>query len=221
MAAQSLKSATYRKFTPSSWYLKYRNMDDLCVQVRIFRQLSETLPEEESEFPENLDSIEECVINQLADIITDEMRHGFQTDRLGTVLRAGAEAMRAAPLPRKDHFAFGILDLIQQHISSLHSGKINDKVVKLSISVAKQSPYSFLRCKAFELLAQLSAREGVGNMPVQLVNSLLRRNDIWSREELTKVINQWKMMRKRAIDLEQFEEGLKGHWPDCVVSAYA
>jgi hypothetical protein len=180
-------------------------MDDLCLSVRVFRELSSRNPQNSYEWmkdiPGFLETAEESVINQLTDILLEELEKGLSKDRLGSAVRATGDAIGTAPLARKDHFVYGILDLIQQHIQPLDSGKVNFKVMEFSLRIAKQSPYSYLRCKAFEVLAAMSSKPGIGQAPIQRVYDLLA-GDTWPVELREKVSNQWKIMRFRAVDVE-------------------
>lgn len=158
--------------------------------------------------PNILETAEECVIDELSDTLMRELEPGFSNGKMRNILRTGGDAIGAAPIARTDHFIYGILDLIQQHVQTIDSGKLNDKVVKLSIYVAQKSPYSFLRCKAFEVLAEMSSKPGVGQMPVQMVRKLLEGNT-WQNDIRDKVSDQWTAMRKRMVDVEEYLTKLK------------
>jgi hypothetical protein len=189
-------------------------MDDLCLSIRTYRQCNSSGNVEQwiNDLTEMLETTEESVINQLSEILLEELEKGLTKDKIGTVIRTTKDAVGTAPLARKDHFVYGILDLIQQHIQTLDSGKINEKIVRLSLHVAEISPYSFLRCKAFEVLAAMSSKPGVGQMPIQLVSSLFEKNAF--KEDADKVGAQWRTMRKRAVDVEYFFMELRGKSPN-------
>ena len=106
--------------------------------------------------PDFLETGEENIINQLSDILYEELRNGFGKDKMGAVVRTGGDAIGTAPLARKDHFIYGILDLIQQHIQPIDSGKVNYKVMEFSLEIAQNSQCSYLRFKAFEVLTAMS-----------------------------------------------------------------
>jgi len=163
--------------------------------------------------PEFLETAEESVINQLTEILFEELQKGLSKDRLGSAVRTTGDAIGTAPLARKDHFIYGILDLIQQHIQPLDSGKVNYKVMEVSLRVAKQSPYSYLRCKAFEVLAAMSSKPGIGQAPIQKVYDLLA-GDTWPGELRGKVTSQWKVMRLRAVDVESYLRELRCKSPN-------
>jgi hypothetical protein len=193
-------------------------MDDLCIQLRVFRHLNQFNPPNTTDewiesLPEFLETAEEAVVNQLSEILLEELQKGFGKDKVGTVIRQGGDAVGAAPLARKNHFVYGILDLIQQHIQSLDSGKVNYKVMEFSLQVAKGAPYSYLRCKAFELLATMSLKPGIGRAPVEKVHDLLAR-DTWDDELHEKVGNQWRIMRKRAVDMDCYIAELQNKSPN-------
>jgi len=196
-------------------------MDDLCIQLRVFRQLNQlnppnTIDEWMESLPEFLETAEEAVVNQLSEILLEELQKGFGKDKVGTVLRQVGDAVGAAPLATKNHFVYGILDLIQQHIQTLDSGKVNYKVMELSLQVAKAVPYSYLRCKAFELLATMSLKPGIGRAPVQKVHDLLA-GDTWDDELHEKVGNQWRIMRKRAVDMDCYITELQNKSPNIIL----
>lgn len=193
-------------------------MDELCIQLRVFRQLEQLNPPNTVDkwmesLPEFLETAEETVVNQLSEILLEELQKGLSKDKLGTVIRRGGDAVGTAPVARRDHFVYGILDLIQQHIQPLDSGKVNYKVMEFSLQVAKMTPYSYLRCKAFEVLATMSLKPGIGRAPVEKVHDLLARG-IWDEELREKVGNQWRIMRKRAVDMDCYIIDLRNKSPN-------
>jgi hypothetical protein len=180
-------------------------MDDLCLSIRMFRELNddsrtsvEKLIENFSDF---LETAEETVIRQLSEILMDELNKGLNKDQIRTLIRNSGDAIGAAPIARKDHLIYGILDLIQQYIQPIQSGKIDNEVINLCIRVTKDSPYSYLRCKAFEVLAVMSSKPGVGQAPIHFVNALLM-GETWAPEIQEKVRGQWRVMRTRAVEFE-------------------
>lgn len=207
-----MKTAVQVKYTPTSWHTKYRNIDDLCLSIRTFRQYSicqspnVTGPPWINDTPEISDALEtaeDCVVNELITTLETELEKGLSKEVVRSALRATGDAAGTVPLARSNHFFYGVLDLIQQHVQGLNSGKLNNKVVKLAIRVAEESPYSYLRCKAFELLAGMIPKTDIGQMPVSMVNELLENNK-WPEKVREKFSNQWFVMRKRAVDMEKF-----------------
>ena len=191
-------------------------MDDLCLSVRAFRQLNDNIPVSGNEWMENmpdfLETAEENVINELSDILYEELRKGLSKDKMGAAVRTAGDAIGTAPLVQKDHFIYGILDLIQQHIQPIDSRKINYKAMEFSLEVAKNSPSSYLRCKAFEVLAAISSKPGIGQAPVHKVHDLLA-GDTWALEKREKVANEWRILRKRAVEVDYFLSDLRNKAP--------
>lgn len=196
-------------------------MDDLCLSIRTFRQITNQDakgPFEKwiDDLPELLETAEECVINQLSEILLEELEAGLGKNKVRDMIRTGGDIIETSPLTQSHFiFVYGILDLIQQHVETVDSVKINDKICKLSIHVVQQSPSSFLRCKGFEVLAVMSSKLGVGQMPFQMVNQLLETN-IWPHSIREKVGYQWEVMRLRVIDVEQFLTELRSKSPNLV-----
>lgn len=207
------------KHPPSSWHSKYRAIDELCLSIRMFRQFNNESPNTVEEWiesiPDFLETTEENVILELRAIILEELQDGLPKETLRDIVRTTGDAIGTAPLARKNHFIYGILDLIQQHVQMIDTDKIYDfdskvdnKIVELSLEVVKQSPYSYLRGKAFELLIAMSSKSGIGLMPIKEVNELLAKSD-WPRDMKNKVRDQWRVMRDRAVDAEHFLLGLR------------
>ena len=215
-AARSLKYTVQMKRDCSSWHDQYRTMDDLCLSVRLFRsfgnELQPDIEKSSVEFPEILENAEESVINELTEILLEELRKGLDKEKVGKVFRTGGDAIGIAPVSRKNHFEYGVLDLIQQQIQPLDSGKINYKVMEICLQVAEVSPYSYLRCKAFEILAAMSSKPGIGQVPVYRVNDLLAK-ETWPFQAREKVGMQWRIMRKRAVDVDYYLMDLRNKSP--------
>jgi hypothetical protein len=184
-------------------------MDDLCLSIRTFRRYSREANNEINERDnvqrsEMLETAENNVINELTETIKKQMPEGLGTDRVKNARRTAANSFGGMPIARTGHFVYGILDLIQQHAKTIDLGKLNDKIVHLSEFVAKNSQYTFLRRKAFELLEEMSNRSTVGGkMPKDIVQSFLH-DPKYPPEMRQKANNDWISMRERALDLEKF-----------------
>ena len=155
------------------------------------------------DIPNILETAEECVIDEMSDTLVRELHNVLSKEKVRNMFRTTGDAIGAALLPRTGHFIYGILDLIKQHVQTIDSGKLNDKLVKLSVFVAQNSQYSYLRCKAFEVLAEMSSKPGAGQMPIQMVKELLE-GSTWPNDRRDKISDQWTAMRKRALDAEQY-----------------
>ena len=212
LAAQSLKTAVQVKHPPSPWNVKYRTMDDLCVSIRVFRQykMDRLASGEEDilcgDIDELWESAEENVVIGLSDILVEELKQDIGNDYIGTALRAASDAVGTAPIQRNGHFVYGILDLIQQVITSIDSVKINNQVVELALQIAKSS-HSFLRCKAFEVLATMSSKKHFGHIGTA-VDEIVD-GDEWKPDEREKVESQWFIMRRRVMDTEHLVKELR------------
>ena len=192
--------------------MKYRTIDDLCLSIRTFRRCSSyqspTVSEKSwmndiPEISDALETAEDCVVGELIATLEIELENGLAKEAVRSALRATGDAVGTVPLARSNHFFYGVLDLIQQHVQTLNSRKMDNKIVKLSVSVAEKSPHSYLRCKAFEILASMIPIPDIGQMPVTMVTQLLENNK-WSEKVTQKFSNQWFVMRKRAVDMEKF-----------------
>lgn len=100
------KTAVQRKYPPSAWHGKYRNMDDLCLSVLLVRQDIEALSKDTMDSG-LLETMECCVLNQLIEILDKEAEQVLQ-DRTGRAIRTGSNAVGASSRTRKGHFVYGI-----------------------------------------------------------------------------------------------------------------
>ena len=187
-------------------------MEDLCLSVRtIHRCANSTEPAEEwmESLPDILETAEESVVNGLTDILSNKMKNGLQKESARDIQRKTAELVGAGPIGRVNHDVFGILDLIQQNLQTIESGKLVGKVIEVSLLVAGQSPYKYLRCKAFEVLAELNSRPNLGEFPAGMrVEEMLHKSD-WPNAKLQKVTDQWNVMRRRALDSDIYFQKLR------------
>jgi hypothetical protein len=192
--------------------MQYRTIDDLCLSIRTFRQYGSSQSPKTTEQPvkndipeisDALETAEDSVINELLTILDAELEKGLPKEVVRSVLRATGDAAGTVALARINHFFYGVLDLIQQHAETLNSGKMNDKIVKLAVRVTEESPNSYLRCKAFEILTVMIRKTDIGQMPIKMVKQLSENNK-WPEKRSKKFTNQWIDMRKRAVDMEKF-----------------
>jgi len=199
-------------------------MDDLCLAVRTVRHYyNQTKKLQEGEkikgdFPDLLDDTELSVVDGLIDILKEELKAGLGSMKGRNTIRAGLDALTMNPLSRGNHLIYGILDIIQQHVPAINNGKIDGKVVEIALEVAQHSKYSFLRCKAFEVLAVM--RNKFNGMVKERVNDLLENRSIWPSVELRgKAIEQWKVIRNRVKTMEKILKQLRDEVPDVDISS--
>ena len=187
-------------------------MDELCYSIRIFRECQGFFPKRgKEELPDLLDKTEECAVDELCHVLLEEMKAGLGNDMLRKTARTASDLVGSAPLSRTGHFVYGILDLIQQFAQSLDNGKIHDKVVKLAAQVAQESPHSFLRCKAFAVLIALGSKAGATHT-LSMVTDMVEK-DSWPTGLREKVIAQWRVMRRRALDMEAYYQDTERQTP--------
>lgn len=220
----ALKLALDYKLSPSTWHAKFRSMDDLCLAVRTVRHYynqSQKLQEGEklkSEFPDLLDDTELSIVDGLMEILKEELKSGLGSTKGRNTVRAGLDALTMNPLSRGNHLIYGTLDIIQQHVPAINNGKIDGKVVEIALEVARHSRYSFLRCKAFEVLAVM--RNKFNGMVKEKVNDLLEDRSLWPSLELRgKAIEQWKVTRNRVKTMEKILKELRDEAPDVEISS--
>lgn len=210
-AAHSLKTVVEFKNKPAWWHVKFRTIDDLCLSIRTLRKYYEKNKEIEQwddDFQDQLVETELSVIIEVSEILEQELKSGLRSDRGRSFVRGAIDLFGMTPISRGDHFIFGILDLIQQHARKIESAKVNDKIVKVALKVAQESRYSFLRCKAFELLATMTTKRDIS--PDQEVKEML---NTWPTEIQEKAKNQWKMIKRRVEDVEEKLAHLRGEAP--------
>lgn len=189
-------------------------MDDLCLSIRTVRQYYKQTQKaggdqkSKTEFPDLLDDTELSVVNGLIEILKEELRLGLGSKLGRNIARAGMDALTLNPLSRGNHLMYGILDIIQQHVPAINNGKIDGKVVDIALEVAQQSKYSFLRCKAFEVLAVM--RSKFNGMVKERIRDLLENRSLWGTSELReKATEQWKVTRSRVKTMEKILKELR------------
>lgn len=203
-----MKTSFQFKYPPSSWHLTYRTIDDLCLSIRNFRQYSNSLHSskslEQSDDDTNiLETTEESVIGALISMLEAELKKDFAKEIVRTKVRSATAALGTAPLSRANHFFYGILDLIHQHVQTVETFKYDRDVVELSMKVAEKTAHSFLRCKVFEILTAMISKPGIGQLPVKLVKKALEDNDWLDLKSRQKFHDQWFVMKRRAVDVEK------------------
>jgi hypothetical protein len=187
-------------------------MDDLCLSIRTLRKHYEKTKDVElwdDDFPLQLVETELSVINELSTILEEELKLGQSSDRGRNLARATSDVFGLTPISRGDHFLFGILDLVQQHAQTIESVKVSNRIVKVALKVAYESRYSFLRCKAFEVLAVMSMKRDFS--PDQEIRDTLSKD--WPVDMQDKAEWQWTVIKRRTEDLERKVKRLRGEAP--------
>ena len=179
-------------------------IDDLFVSLRVLRHFYDsTNPDHDQTFSTKLAATERAVVDHAAKILSREIDSGFES--------AGQSPNRQDfPVARQDHFAFGIVDTLQEYASPLEESGLLWQVLDLSFSTCQRSPYAFLRCKAFEVIAQLSLKDVIGRKVMGNVNVLLDE-DVWPSQVRQMVREQWEVMGLRPVAFHQFISRFQGH----------
>lgn len=199
-AVKSLMTAVKSTPKPSPWHSKYRTMDDLCQLIQAFRKYRETAPrsiEWTYESVDITDAAEENFIVSLIDILELEFgRLGWSFTR--AVLTPGADAFGVPTFSSNHHFIYGILDLLQQHGRTTKSGKVAEKIRKAASQIVQKSPSrSFIRTKAFEVLASLRDTAPSNEMALNAIES-------WPDGVLQrKAKDDWRILRARVEDMNR------------------
>jgi hypothetical protein len=183
-------------------------MDELFISIRTLRQFRSPSNAEQTEewakdIGDILETAEESVINELTDILAQKIEKGLPMEGAREIRRRWVnEVINGGPIGRVNHDVYGILDLIKQHVSSIGSGKLNGKVAEASLLVVKNTPYKYLRCKAFEVLAALISKPNLGEAHIEDRVQQLFDGSGWSESKLKKVEEQWEATEIRNIQME-------------------
>jgi len=183
-------------------------MDDVCQLFRTFRKYKDQHPRN-TEWGHNsgdaTDHAEVHFIRGLIDILEGEFGNlgwSFKTSVLGP----GADAFGMAPFSSAHHFVYGILDLFQQHIQETYNGKVAEDVMGAALQIVQKSPSpSFLRTKAFEVLASLRETGVANDKTFEAIESWPPSRD----RDKERAIEEWRIGKHRVEDLERNRRKLK------------
>jgi hypothetical protein len=210
-ALKALKIVVDVKNKPVGWLSQYRNMDDLCLSVRMLREYYTKNKDQEKwddSFHRKLVETELDVIKQLIRILDEEAENGFPNESLQHAIISTATAVGGSPISRANHLMYAILDLIQQHTGTIGSDdqsiKVINHILETAVSVARESRYSYLRCKAFEVLATLKSR--LGDLPDARVRYEMSGYDA----DPQTVLDQWSTVQEQTERMQKFLYGLRG-----------
>jgi hypothetical protein len=187
-----------RRLTPSIWYDDYRAVGNLLLNLRLFLE-SNARENNKGLVKEAVDGLEkfwtdsqvyfQTIVNQLVKNDVDKS-NAVKNMEKGTfpALEAEAiqndEAINTPPIARTGHFAFALLDLIQQSIKP----DWVDESIKLAMYVTKTSAHTFLRRKALEMLLSIGKMDAVGlvNIEKELSQSI----------EIKKLAEDWREVKR-------------------------
>jgi hypothetical protein len=197
---KALKITFDLKHKPVSWLPMFCDMDDLCLSIRMFREYymtHEDKEEWEETFHKKLEETESCVIDELTVILNCEVQKGIKNGALCHIASSTSKALSLSPIAEKHHLLFGILDLIQQHVQAIKNPKLTKNISEVALLVAEGTKYSYLRCKAFELLAAM--RPNLEGLPDNQVRNMLQN---WEPDIKNSGLSQWEAIQRRVEDMQ-------------------
>jgi hypothetical protein len=190
-------------------------MDDVCQLLRTFRKYKEQSSETDTEWKEDSEDVmERSEVNfviSLIDILESEFSKlgwSFKT----AILTPAANTFGIASFSSTHHFVYGILDLIQQHVRTTNCGKVINEVMKSALQIVQKLPSrSFVRTKAFEVLASLKDKNVANDKTIEAIKT-------WSDGGAQKVAkDEWRIIKVRFEDMElDCKDAMKGidrHFP--------
>src|SRR5271154_3317740 len=193
-------------------------MDDLCLSIRMFREYydkNKNIEKWDDDFHALLVETELCVINELIVVLNEQLGDGFRNEVGRNIARSASDALGQGAISRDNHFMYGILDLVQQHtetITDVKLMKLTRPILDTAVQVAKKSRYSYLRCKAFEILATLKPQ--LGGLPNQLVVDMLDGESGRHAELAQSGLSQWRTISRRVEDMHDLVNGLRGKFKE-------
>ena len=220
---KSLSVEVQRRLTPSAWHTEYRHIEDFIYYKRLFRERSENTEakglvkaatEELTTFSNQADSKFLEVLKELIDhdmIASNKVSDQYEDGTLPALAEEAThncrDTLETPPIARTGHFAFALMDLIQQHLPILNPDAHFSALVDLALDVASSSNRSFLRAKALELLFNIGKSDGVGLAKVEtyFINAVKKER---KGGNLNKVSWMWQNLKKRMEEMNAFREQL-------------
>jgi hypothetical protein len=117
------------------------------------------------------------------------------------------DVIETPPIARTGHFAYAILDLIQQLLCPICTHTEIDDLIKLSLSVARSSNHSFLRYKALELLFAIGGIESVGMSKIEKSLDQTLKEDLVPTN-FRRAMSKRREVQKRGNDMANFRAQL-------------
>ena len=198
-----LQPSLKRRVTPSAWYDDYRAVQNMLLNLRLFlefnaRENTKGLVREAVEsletFWNDSKTYFDMVVSELVknDVNKSNAIKGLENGTF-PALEAEAtqndEAIDSPPIARTGHFAFALLDLIQQSIRPGSPRRFDDSI-RLAMYVVKNAAHSFLRRKALEVLLSIGKVEGVGLVSIE--------KELAQATENRKLVEDWKEVKRQA-----------------------
>jgi len=205
-ALKALKVVVDVKHKLVNWLSQYRSVDVVSISVRLLRESyakTKGMESWDDDFFQKLVDAELDVIKELVSILDEEIDNKFPNETIRNARRSTNNILGGAPISRANHFMYAILDLIQQHAESLGSDdplvKVKNHISKTALRVAKESPYSYLRCKAFEVLATMKPRLA------DFTDTRIEYEMSGSDDDVRKTaLEQWRAIQLQVEKMQQF-----------------
>ena len=203
---KALKIVVDVKHKPVNWLFQYRSVDVVSISVRLLRESyakTKGMESWDDDFFQKLVDAELDVIKELVSILDEEIDNKFPNETIRNARRSTNNILGGAPISRANHFMYAILDLIQQHAESLGSDdpsvRVRNHILKTALRVAKESPYSYLRCKAFEVLATMKPRLA------DFTDTRIEYEMSGSDDDVRKTaLEQWRAIQLQVEKMQQF-----------------
>ena len=220
---KSLSVEVQRRLTPSVWHSDYRSIEDFIYYKSLLHERGgnteikgqvKAAAEELSAFSNQSDFKFLQVIKELIDKDTLASNAVTDTFERGTLPALAAEAtqnerdtLETPPIARRGHFAFALMDLIQQHLDIFNPDTHFESLFSLGLDVASTAHQAFLRLKALELLFHIGRLKGLGLSKVEnyFVNAMKKEN---KQGNLRKIPGVWHLLKKRMEELDAFRQQL-------------
>jgi hypothetical protein len=193
---------------PSPWNGQFRAADKFLCHMRLFRDSLGTdpkgLPDASEDLQRFLKSSEVYFVNSIKQLLELDIENSNSITKPedGTlpalIKEARNEDLDTPPIARTGHFAYGLLDLVQQHWAK-------PDAIDLAIYVAKTTSHTFLRRKALEVLYN------IGRSDLEKIEARIKR-DIGSETP----IKGWIGVKRRGEEFDKF----KGDFPPITVDYF-
>jgi hypothetical protein len=134
--------------------------------------------------------LSECCLELIESLADETKTLSRGPNRADKAFRFINSLFGAGPRARCGHYLYGILHLIQQYCTLPLSEDLNHKIVRACLRVAEGAPYTFLQCKAFEVVAKVRAKPGMEKMVDQMRLERSERGSLSIRQR-RKMSRQW------------------------------
>ena len=129
--------------------------------------------------------------------------------------QSNEDVIETPPIARTGHFAYALLDLIDQVIrSSYFSAFGTNELIKISSYIIRVSSQGFIRRKALELLYKIGTLDTVGMSTVEKSLESGAKEGVGSLN-FKKAIGKWRHLKRRGQEYAAFHGQLQSIVVDC------